>query len=261
MLTREDIGNTLAEMQAAKGVRVLLAVESGSRCWGFASPDSDYDVRFVYARPLEEYLRLGEHRDTIEWRLDDEYDVSGWDISKFLRLMRGSNPSVYEWLGSPIVYAEALEFLSVRELAPACFNPVASVHHYFGMATNNWRDLGGEAVKLKKYLYVMRAILAARWAIAQRTPVPMAFSELREACLEPEMQSVVDAVLAEKAAGDEKAPHARIAEFDEWIERGLADIASRIASVEPVRKPDWGPIDEVFRAIAMSGSARANGLE
>ena len=100
------VSHELRCLEAAEGVRVLLAVESGSRAWGFESPDSDFDVRLVYVRPIEYYLRLQSTRDVLEWRLDEVLDVSGWDLDKALRLMRGANPSLFEWLASPIVYAE-----------------------------------------------------------------------------------------------------------------------------------------------------------
>ena len=114
---RETISEELLAVEREKDVRVLLAVESGSRAWDMASEDSDYDVRFVYMRREEDYLRLEDVRDTIEWRLDETYDVVGWDLCKFLRLMRGSNPTVFEWLESPIVYREDPAFDNVREKA------------------------------------------------------------------------------------------------------------------------------------------------
>ena len=160
----------LERMERAEDVRVLLAVESGSRAWGFASPDSDFDVRFVYVRPVDHYLRLEPARDVLEWRVDEVLDVDGWDADKALRLLRGSNPSLFEWLASPIVYAEDPAFAVVRELAAECFSPVASAHHYLSMGRNHLAALAGETVRLKKCLYTMRAILAARWVVAERAP-------------------------------------------------------------------------------------------
>jgi len=143
-----------------------VAPDSGSRAWGFESPDSDFDVRFVYVRPVEHYLRLEPARDVLEWRIDEVLDVDGWDADKALRLLRGSNPSLFEWLASPIVYAEDRAFAVVRELAAECFSPVASAHHYLSMGRNHLAALAGETVRLKKCLYTMRAILAARWVVA-----------------------------------------------------------------------------------------------
>ena len=82
-------------LEEAEGARVLLAVESGSRAWGFESPDSDFDVRLVYVRPVEHYLRLDPVRDVLEWRLDEVLTATGWDLDKSLRLARGANPSFF----------------------------------------------------------------------------------------------------------------------------------------------------------------------
>lgn len=172
----------LDELERTLGVRVLYAAESGSRAWGFASPDSDYDARFIYARPVADYLKLEDTRDTIEWKLDEVLDISGWDLAKFMRLMRRSNPSVFEWLASPVIYRERLSFAQVRGLAPQCFSVVSISHHYLHMARNNAHEfLAGEKVSLKKYLYVVRALLAARWSIRRQSPAPMLFSELMAA--------------------------------------------------------------------------------
>ena len=175
---RRAVVAELERMERAEDVRVLLAVESGSRAWGFASPDSDFDVRFVYVRPVEHYLRLEPARDVLEWRVDEVLDVDGWDANKTLRLLRGSNPSLFEWLASPIVYAEDPVFAVVRELAADCFSPVASAHHYLSMGRNHLAALAGETVRLKKCLYTMRAILAARWVVAERASAPMLLRDL-----------------------------------------------------------------------------------
>lgn len=184
---RRAVAAELERMERAEDVRVLLAVESGSRAWGFASPDSDFDVRFVYVRPVEHYLRLEPARDVLEWRVDEVLDVDGWDADKALRLLRGSNPSLFEWLASPIVYAEDPAFAVVRELAAHCFSPVASAHHYLSMGRNHLAALAGETVRLKKCLYTMRAILAARWVVAERAPAPMLLRDLVDAELEEPM--------------------------------------------------------------------------
>ena len=113
---RDTILSELDKIEQQYGVRVLHAVESGSRAWGFASPDSDYDVRFIYVRPKEDYLRLEKTRDVIELPIEGELDINGWDLDKTLRLLRASNPTLFEWFSSPIVYREtafADEFRSV----------------------------------------------------------------------------------------------------------------------------------------------------
>ena len=99
----ELVRQKLEEIQEKEHVRVIHGVESGSRAWGFASPDSDYDVRFVYVRPLEYYLGLQPKADTLEWELDETLDINGWDLSKVLQHFHKSNATLFEWSQSPVV--------------------------------------------------------------------------------------------------------------------------------------------------------------
>ena len=159
---RDTVNRCLDAIEREEGVRVLFACESGSRAWGFASPDSDYDVRFVYVQPRDWYLSIGDQRDVIERPIVDLYDVSGWDLRKALRLFRKSNPPMLEWLGSPIVYRErTTAAASLRRIAARSFSPRACAFHYLHMARGNYREyLQADALPLKKYLYVLRPLLA-----------------------------------------------------------------------------------------------------
>lgn len=136
---RERVLDELERIEREHDVVVLYACESGSRAWGFASPDSDYDVRFVYVHQPEWYQRVEEPRDVIERPLSDELDISGWELRKALRLMRKSNPALLEWLGSPLVYREEP---GVREellwLGSAFHSVPGSRHHYLSMARKNY---------------------------------------------------------------------------------------------------------------------------
>lgn len=79
---RKKIQTQLRRIEEEENIKILLAVESGSRAWGFASPDSDYDVRFIYIRRMEDYLKLEKVRDVIELPMDDVLDMNGWDLQK-----------------------------------------------------------------------------------------------------------------------------------------------------------------------------------
>ena len=120
---QEIIKEKLLEIESRENVKIIAAIESGSRAWGFASPDSDYDVRFIYFRPEDEYLRLEKTRDVIEWQLDDVLDINGWDIKKTLQLLHNSNPTVFEWCGSPIVYKTSQQFEELKNLSKRYFSP------------------------------------------------------------------------------------------------------------------------------------------
>ena len=243
------VSHELRRLEEAEGARVLLAVESGSRAWGFESPDSDFDVRFVYVRPLEHYLRLEGARDVLEWRLDEVLDISGWDLDKSLRLARGANPSFFEWLASPIVYAEDPAFTAVRDLAADCFSPVASARHYLSMARGQVAACTAGTIRLKKYLYIMRVLLAARWVVAERAPAPMLFGDLVGAELEGSMSGLVEGLLAAKTASGESDERPRVPAFDAWVAGALAELEDAVGALAPGPKVPWGRLNEVFLAI------------
>ena len=106
MIMKELIIEKLAQIEREEDIKILHAVESGSRAWGFPSPDSDYDVRFIYVRKPEYYLKLEKTRDVIELPINDMLDINGWDLNKTLRLLHSSNPTLFEWMSSPIVYRQ-----------------------------------------------------------------------------------------------------------------------------------------------------------
>jgi predicted nucleotidyltransferase len=174
---RDEILAALRSIEAEAQVRVLLAVESGSRAWGFASPDSDYDVRFIYVHDPAWYLTVFESRDVIEKMLPGELDVSGWDLRKSLRLFSKCNLALNEWLGSPVVYSETSEFRSeLRRLIPMFFNPTRATHHYRSMAKQALSNLTSEnQISIKKLLYAARALLACRWIRQYKSQPPTEF--------------------------------------------------------------------------------------
>lgn len=144
------IQEKLKEIEEKENVRIIMAIESGSRAWGFASPVSDYDVRFVYVRRLEDYLCLEKKRDVIEWQLDDLLDINGWDLKKALFLMHDSNSSIFEWCASPIVYKNSEAFEQLKIMRHKYYSRKKSLYHYWRMADNNYEAyLQGEQVKIK----------------------------------------------------------------------------------------------------------------
>lgn len=174
------IKDALDALERERGVRVLYAAESGSRAWGFASPDSDYDVRFLYVHPLNWYLRVGEARDVQEAMLPGDLDLSDWELRKALRLYAGCNLPLNEWLGSPLVYRERGTVASqLRARMPAYFRPSHALFHYLNTARHSVRDhLNAEHVRLKKVFYALRPLLACRWIEHARSQPPTAFADL-----------------------------------------------------------------------------------
>lgn len=182
----ETIQAQLDAIEAEDNCKILLAVESGSRAWGFHSPDSDYDVRFIYARPVDWHLRLGKKRDVIERPIDDELDVSGWDLGKALGLALKSNAVVAEWLQSPIVYRAHPE--AVAALTEFCRKALSRrpvTWHYLSLLERQQSRLTGPGggVRLKRYFYCLRPALALRWMrLAGEGMPPMDMAALRMGC-------------------------------------------------------------------------------
>lgn len=199
------IKEVLEKIEKEHKVKILHDCESGSRAWGFASKDSDYDVRFTYVHEKEWYLGIDEHRDVIELPVDKVLDVTGWEVRKMLRLFRKSNASMYEYLRSPVVYRKDESFYnSLTKLAPDFFIPRAGFHHYFNLARNCFEnDLQSDVVKVKKYFYALRSALACKWIVDKNEIPPMEFRILRT-LMGKEYESTIDDLLHIKEHGDEK---------------------------------------------------------
>lgn len=215
-----NVSNYLGRLEAERNVRVLYACESGSRAWGFPSRDSDYDVRFLYVHPPEWYLSVGQRRDVIERPITDELDLSGWELRKALRLLHQSNPPLLEWLSSPIVYREEPLFTQeFRYLTGQFYSPGRCFHHYLSMAKRNWHQylFNRETVRTKKYLYVLRPLLACRWIEREGKRVPVRFDDLVERVLdETDIREEVSALLERKRSGEElgtEPAHPLLTEF------------------------------------------------
>jgi predicted nucleotidyltransferase len=197
----------LQEIEKSKKVEILFACESGSRAWGFASPDSDYDIRFIYKHDLNYYLSLWEKPDVIEFMTEDDLDGSGWDLRKTVKLLVKSNAPLLEWLYSPVVYYENEVFVAqMRNLAKDCFSPIACLHHYLG-TTKNFMDVcQAEEVKLKSYFYALRTALAGKWIIEKNTFPPVDFMELLPIAPQNIQEKTIE-LMAIKATQDEKYLH------------------------------------------------------
>ena len=205
---RDQILSQLSEIEETNAVRILYACESGSRAWGFASTDSDYDVRFFYIHPKDWYLSLDleQQRDVIELPIENDLDITGWDVRKTLQLFGKSNPPLYEKLFSSIVYLEHGWFAKrLRVLSEDFYNTKSATYHYFNMARDNWRThLQGEMVNRKKYLYALRPVLAVMWIERDLGVVPIEFMKLVEELVEdPELKSEIESLVEKKRLGSE----------------------------------------------------------
>lgn len=255
---RAEILARLDQVEAEEGVAVLFAVESGSRAWGFASTDSDWDIRFVSAWPVEGYVTIRERRDVIERPIDERgIDLSGWDLRKALGLLLASNPALLEWLNSPITYRDDGRF---RPNAKALFEQYASrralAHHYRSIARTHWdRSLAGDGpVKLKRYFYVVRSAAALDWVVSGRDLPPMNLHELVAGSdLPAEARADLDDLLALKTTQTELGEGPRRAGLDRYI----LDVLDR---ADPGRIDDRAERRRAFEAEADALFRRLVGL-
>jgi uncharacterized protein len=243
----------LTALATATGIKILYACESGSRAWGFPSADSDYDVRFIYLRPRSWYLSIEERRDTIELPIDDLLDINGWDLRKVLRLFYTSNAAVYEWIQSPIVYHSNENLPStLLDLANEYYAPRAGVHHYLSMARNCEEEyLRSPEVKLKKYFYALRPLLAAIWIVDNQTVPPMTFDRLLELMRDrPEIVTEIDRLLKIKSTADESTMVPAVPLLNEFIIAGITECELAVKSIPKVDR-DTGKLNRLFQQYVM----------
>lgn len=249
---KEVILKKLKEIEEKEQVKILFAVESGSRAWGFASPDSDYDVRFVYKRRTEEYLRLDEQRDVIEWQLDDTLDINGWDLKKAMQLLHKSNPALYEWTHSPIVYYSTDELFEIRELIEKKYSKKRMIKHYCMKAKGTYENyLRIDDVKLKKYFYALRPLFAAKWIIDKDELPPIEFNVLvNEICPKYLLDRILKMIEIKKSR-DEKYLFLRDEELNQFIEEKINEYDAYANSMEE-KETDWDLLNDEFRKLIMN---------
>ena len=252
MEIRETIQRELKKIEQEKGVKILHAAESGSRAWGFASPDSDYDVRFVYVRPMADYLRIDPPRDVIEWQLDEVLDINGWDLQKAMRQIANGNPTSFEWDGSPIVYHTTPEWREVMTCSRAYFSEKHAVMHYYGTAMSTWaKYLREDTVRYKKYFYALRPLLAARYIEQNNRIPPVLFSELLKMEMPQALRDAIDMLLERKKTTTEGEQNPHIPEVRDFIQQELELQKSLFAKLPEDRNHDWGAMNRCFSKIIL----------
>lgn len=201
IIMKEKIIQILKEISEKEKIKILFANESGSRAWGFPSPDSDFDVRFIYVRPYSYYLSIANKADHLNYPISNELDIYGWDLRKVLQLILKSNTTPFEWLQSPIVYCEEVGFKdSLFHVCLQYFSARKNALHYLGIAKGALDTMvSADEIKVKKLFYVLRPLLAATWSLEKGTIAPMTIEELME-LMPVAMQSHVKQLILEKVS-------------------------------------------------------------
>ena len=228
-------------MKQEEDIEILFAIESGSRAWGFPSPDSDYDVRIVYKRKLSNYLTIYPERDVIETPIVDNFDVGGWDIKKFLQHMQKSNAVTWEWMQSPVIYEEDTVLKEeLFKLSKEYFSPTSCFHHYFSMANKVKGELEGYSeIKLKKLFYILRPLLSARWIVEFQTIPPMELEGLMNAdYIDDSSKAEIKSLVQKKASLDEAQTINRVQVLDDFINKLLVDCEEGREKLKHVKVSD-----------------------
>lgn len=252
---RAEIGRRLDATEAREDVRILLAVESGSRAWGFPSPDSDYDARFIYVRPTDRYVSISPGRDVIEEEVG-ELDVNGWDLKKALGLMLKGNAVLIEWLMSPVVYRESDRFRSeFMDLLETAFRPVSLLHHYLNLGRSMRRNdaFKGAVFPIKKYFYTLRPAVALRWLRVHDYAAlpPMNLPVLAADCdLPPDFARLLGELIERKSVTRELGATEPIPAFEAFIDAEFAKAEAMAGSLPAPRTPARGAADALLRRWA-----------
>jgi predicted nucleotidyltransferase len=250
----ETIVASLKALEKERGLRVLFACESGSRAWGFASRDSDWDVRFFFVWPRDHYLRVLLPPDYLHCDLPGELDLTGWDLRKALHHAAKSSASVFEWLRSPVVYYDAGGFAQqMLAVSDPCFQIKPTVHHYLGLARQLWAQAGeGTSLNGKKCLYVLRATLCARWSLTYGTPPPVAFAELLPLVNDAALTAEILEFVRLKQAATEKDALPVSPALREFLATMQSDCLAA-AAVLSHPEPDLAPLDHLLLATLDDG--------
>ena len=234
---KEKIGKICQRIEKENNIRILFAVENGSRAWRISSEDSNYDVRFVFVRPLNEYLQINKPAEVINIFFDRSLnpctpentlvDFSGLDVFKFVKMLSSSNPTTIEWLVSDIVYYGNQNKV-FKEFAMKNFSKISLYHRYKSMCRNNYLKYlkSGSDVTYKRYLYAFRGLINAKWAANFRTIPPINFNETlnkSKALLPKSILNKLHDIIKLKLQGKEKDIIQNIVKMDNYVESFLKD--------------------------------------
>lgn len=246
----KQIGEELKRLEQQHEIKILYAVESGSRAWGFASTNSDWDVRFIYIHNTDWYLSIGERSDSIEEILPNDIDLSGWELRKALKLFRKSNPPLLEWLRSPIVYSERYPTAErLRLLTGEYFSPKSCIHHYLHMAERNFAEyLQTDIVRLKKYFYVLRPVFACMWIEQTETMAPMEFQKLLDTItVDKQLKDEIEKLLVKKVSGEELNEGPKIQIINDFLDEKLQYFYNTVKNFDSAKQPDITKLNQLFR--------------
>lgn len=251
----DHINANLKNIEQQQNCTILFACESGSRAWGFASPDSDFDVRFIYLKPIEWYLTIDNKVDSINEMLPRDLDLSGWELQKSLRLFSKSNIPLYEWIGSPIIYSKNDHFFEcLKNYIPQYFNQKKAIHHYHSIADKMLNEhLQTLSVNIKKLFYILRPMLACLWVMQYKTMPPTVFHELliEHEYLSQVHLSFIGDLLLQKHVTSEQGIIEIPQNIFNWIHSTMNNILLLAANIEAKTTLDLTPLNAIILELCL----------
>jgi len=241
----QNIKHILTQIEQKKNIKILCACETGSRAWGFPSPDSDFDIRFIYMHERDCYLSLNTKKDTVEF-MDGDLDITGWDLKKALTLLKKSNAPLIERFNSPIEYFSVPGFKEdFKKLVANYYSPIAVFFHHHSLAKKFWEELKGKKeFKLKSYFYLIRSLLSCNWIIKDNNVLPMHIEGLMQ-YVDETYKERLRTLIALKATVGEKYLHKKDETLNEWILNLFENIEESKNSLT-VNKADMSLLNEFF---------------
>lgn len=247
----DRIHDHIKRLEEEHGIQVIFCVEAGSRLWRMESGDSDYDIRFIYAHDANWYLSIVEPKqDTITFT-DGDLDFHGWELRKAMQLAYKSNPTLYEWVSSDIVYTGTTSLYEVGKLYRQYMDLNTLYHAYRGVVKSTWLKYfsNGHLAITKKYFYVLRPLLCMIYISQYNSPPPMNLNVLLgEVNVGVPVKTVIMSLLAEKRSGDEMGMSQRIRLLDTFI-KAVMDNLDTLAPPPTVKldQTRTGPLDAFVR--------------
>ena len=240
----------LKQIEEEKAIKILWACETGSRAWGFPSPDSDYDVRLVYVHKKDWYLSVHDQKDFIERMFENkELDITGWELKKSLRLLKKSNASFLERIQSPIVYAMDEGFRTdILPVAQACYSRITTIHHYLSMAKKILAEIsGGEDFKLKKFFYALRCATVCKWILEKEEIPPIEFRRVYTRLnINQKRQDRIEELIALKATMPESYLHTGEQDLLDFINECI-ELAEEKKHTLPAGNGRMDALNEILR--------------
>jgi len=241
----QNIQTILTNIEQKKKIKILYACETGSRAWGFPSPDSDYDIRFVYMHERDWYLNLSQRKDTIEI-MDGDLDITGWDLRKCLTLLKKSNAPLIERFQSPIEYYSVPGFKDdFKKMIEGYYSPIAVFYHHHSLAKKFWEELKDkDEYKLKSLFYLVRSLLSCNWILEDKQVLPMDIFGLMQYATD-EQKLKINELIALKATVREKYQHPKDTNVHEWIVAWFEKAEAGKDKLE-AKKKDIADLNEFF---------------